>query len=216
VLNQRGVKTRDQRAFSARAGWVAVVLCALVFSTSCQLLDPSKEANVPTSQPPGSRTNAAAHTFGYALLYELLGDEKDVAKLRFIKRPRAGITDLLKEISRVTGDAHKQLERYGKNDHTLDLKYNGLPTAEVMTREAIGKSKAKALLSSKGKQLEIQILLTQENALGYGAHLAKTVALGETEPQRQQFLNQLSETLSRLGQQVVSVLDRHYTFNEDK
>jgi hypothetical protein len=177
--------------------------------TGCELLQ-SKTPSAATESPPTS----ADHT-GYALLFDLLGDEKDVAKLRFIKHPRPPVTDLLKEISRVSGEAHKQLEHFGKADRTLNLKDQRLPAGEVIARQAISKTKQKALLSSKGKELEIQLLLTQQEAMSYGAHLAKTTAIGESQPQRQQFLQQLSEQLTQLEQKVVGILTEHYSFPED-
>ena len=53
---------------------------------------------------------------GYALLFALLGDEKDVSKLRIIKHEAEELKNLTKEISRVCGEAHKKIEAFGKAD----------------------------------------------------------------------------------------------------
>src|SRR5437016_7282162 len=99
----------------------------------------------PAYQPqPQPQSGVAEH--GYALLFDLMGDEKDVAKLRFIKHERPQLKELVKEISKTCGEAHKQLERFGKADPSLNLKSLGLPAAEVETRKAIDKTKEKALL----------------------------------------------------------------------
>jgi hypothetical protein len=188
----------------------SLLLC-LALLTGCQLFHSEPK---PTSAPASSGGATNLDQGGYALLFDLLGDEKDVAKIRFIKHPRPGITKLLKEISRVSSEAHKQLGLFGKADKSLNLTDPRLPGGETMTRKAISKTKQKTLLSSKGKELEIQLLLTQEEAMNYGAHLAKTLALADTHPQRQLFLQKLAEQLSQLEKQVVSVLSEHYTFPE--
>jgi hypothetical protein len=189
-------------------------LVCFIALTGCQLFHSEPRPPEAASAASPGDVSGLDQT-GYALLFDLLGDEKDVAKIRFIKHPRPAVTELLKEIARVSGDAHKQLERFGKADKSLNLVDQGLPAGEVAARKAISKTKTKALLSSKGKELEIQLLLTQQEAMTYGAHLAKTIALRETRPQRQQFLQQLSEQLSGLEQKVVSVLREHYTFPEE-
>lgn len=195
----------------AKASVAISLLFSLALLTGCQLFHSEPK---PTSAPASAGGTTNLDQGGYALLFDLLGDEKDVAKIRFIKHPRPGITKLLKEISRVSSEAHKQLELFGKADKSLNLTDPRLPGGETMARKAISKTKEKALLSSKGKELEIQLLLTQEEAMNYGAHLAKTLAPGDTHPQRQMFLQQLAEQLSQLEKQVVSVLSEHYTFPE--
>ena len=152
---------------------------------------------------------------GYALLFDLLSDEKDVAKIRFIKRPRPETTELLKQISDACSEAHGRLEGFAKVDKKLNLKDKRLPSAEVTTRDAIAKSKQKALLSSKGKELEIELLLSQAEALTYGSHLAKAISLGEKNSDRRVYLEQTSEKLSALRQKVGQVLSNHYNFTED-
>jgi len=210
---------RTERKSWAKAVFVfSSLLGFLALLTGCQLFHSGprpSEAVGASASASGDYTGSADHG-GYALLFDLLGDEKDVAKIRFIKHPRPGVTTLLKEISRVSSDAHKQLELLGKADKSLNLTDPRLPKGEVMARKAISKTKTKALLSSKGKELEIQLLLTQQEAMNYGAHLAKTIVTVENQPQRQQFLQQLSEQLSQLEQKVVSVLSEHYAFPEEK
>src|SRR5881397_3203594 len=67
---------------------------------------------------------------GYALLDELLGDEKNVSKLLIIKRDRPELNTLVKQISDKTGKAHKELEKLAKRDGHIDLKDQGLPNVE--------------------------------------------------------------------------------------
>jgi hypothetical protein len=71
---------------------------------------------------------------GYALLFDLLGDEKNVSKLLIIKRERAELRDLIREIAQRCGKAHDELERFARADRTLNLKAHGLPPAESESR----------------------------------------------------------------------------------
>jgi hypothetical protein len=50
--------------------------------------------------------------------------------------------------------------------------------------------------------------------MNYGAHLAKVTAKGESDPQRQQFLQQLATQLSQLHEKVVALLREHYVIAE--
>ncbi len=215
MLNTRG-----------RIRWqLLALLCLLALFTGCQIFR-SESKRLETAIPGTASTNSAAtqttnssiafdHA-GYALLFDLLGDEKDVAKLRFIKHPRPAITELLKEISIVSKKAHERLEAFAKADPGLNLKEMGLPIGETAARKAISKTKEKSLLSSKGKDLEIELLLTQQEALNYGTHLAKTIAVSETQPSRQQFLRQLEANLTNLDKKLVGMLKQNYSFPAEK
>jgi len=55
-------------------------------------------------------------------------------------------------------------------------------------------------------------LLSQNEALTYGAHLAATIARSETDPERQQFLQQVSASLGELRQKVLALLQKNYSW----
>jgi hypothetical protein len=173
---------------------------------------PPAEANPPTPAPvqstPAQNTAIGAH--GYALLSGLMGDEKNVSILRFIKHERPALKTLLMEIAATNRAAYKQLQAFAKADTSLNIKDKGLPVAEVATRDAIADFKQKAILSSKGKDLEIQLLLSQNEALTYGSHLAAVLAETEQNPERRQFLKSLTAGLSRLQRTVITMLQIGY------
>jgi hypothetical protein len=91
-----------------------------------------------------------------------------------------------------------------------------LPPAEVETRSSISKAKGKALLAESGKDFELQLLLTQNEALTYGEHLAKTAAKMEANAARVEFLTSLATELSRHQQKVIAVLLANYTLQASK
>lgn len=153
---------------------------------------------------------AAVLEHGYALLFRLMGDEKDVSKLLIIKKEKSELHDLIKEIAVRAKVAHQDLETLGNTDAHLNLKDEGLPPAEKATREAISKVKAKELLGAKGAELELLLLLSQNEALAYGSNLAGVLAASETRPKRKAFLEQLATDLDHLRGRVVTMLADHY------
>jgi hypothetical protein len=178
--------------------------CLLVAGSGCETSDRPGKAEI---RPVAGQSEH----HGYALLADLCGDEKDLSKLRFLKRERPELKALLQEIAETNRVAYETLQKFAKADPALNLKDKGLPPAEVAARKAISKFKEKAIFSSKGKDLEVQLLLDQNEALTYGSHLAGVIAHAEADPQRREFLEQLTATLGRLQQRVLTMLSSGYT-----
>jgi hypothetical protein len=88
----------------------------------------------------------------------------------------------------------------------LNLKRLDLPPGEAAGRKLISKTKEHLLLSSKDAEFEFQLLLTQNEALNYGAHLAMVVAECETQPERVREFLQLSAQLRELHERVLAML----------
>lgn len=180
-----------------------MVVFATILGCGCQSL--------PSTKPPSNSRNGVPDN-GYALLLDLVGDEKDVSKLLIIKRERKELNSLVKDISRTCGDAHKRIIEVTKNDSRIDIQNQGLPPAEIAARKAISKTKAKALLTNKGKDFEIQLLLSQNEALTYGAHLAGVIADAEPDVRRGQILREIDTNLTRLQQSVLQMLLERYAW----
>jgi len=166
-------------------------------------------ANAQKSTPPNAapdkskievRNNAAS------LLADLLGDEKNVSKILIIKRNSAELGRLIKAISKTAGEGAEQLETLAKNDTTLNLHALQLPPGELATRAAISKTKEHELLFSSGEKFELNLLLTQTDALDYGSHLAKIAAENSSSPEQQRKFHSLDVALNALLQQVVAKL----------
>ena len=185
-----------------------LILLLLGFQLGC------KAPPTGASTPAGSTNQPVYHAHG--LLFDLLGDEKNVSKLLIIKRERAELKTLINEISQRTGKAHKELEEFAKSDRSLNLKDMGLPSAEMLTRKAIAKTRAKELLTESGKDFELHLLLAQNEALTYGTHLATIAANSDTVTNRHQMLQQLSTDILQLQRKTVAMLSTNYTWATNK
>jgi hypothetical protein len=179
-------------------GILVVVFC------SCALFDDASDSSGPT-QP----TN---QTHGYALLYDLMSSEKDVSKVLIIKRERAELRDLIRDIAQRCRRASKELEQFARADRSLNLKDRGLPSAEVETRSAISQTKAKQLITESGKEFELRLLIAQQEALTYGSHLATVIAKTESNAGRAEFLRQLSTDLTTLENRLSQMLLGNYNW----
>jgi len=172
-------------------------------------------ANAQKSPPPNSandkdkatdkekievRNNAAS------LLVDILGDEKNLSKILLIKHNSAEFGRLVKSISKTAGDEAGKLETLAKNDPTLNLHALQLPPGEIATRAAISKTKEHELIFSSGEKFELNLLLTQTNALDYASHLAKIAAENSSSPEQQKIFHAFDVALNNLFQQVVAKL----------
>ena len=142
----------------------------------------------------------------YSLLHQLLSDEKNVGLLRFIKREQTDVRNLIKKISANSAAGAKLLEEFAKHDPSINLDDLRLPPGEVATREAIGATKQKELLSQSGNEFELSLLLSQAEALSYGWHLAKVAGANEAQPERAQALAGVSQDMENLYHEVFVLL----------
>jgi hypothetical protein len=180
--------------------YVVVMSGLLAMLTGCQSAPraPRMETNVSDA----TRNNT------YSLLYDLLGDEKDVSKLRFIKREESEVKQLLIRISQTAREAHKQLEAFARQDGGLNLQMLQLPVGEVAVRKDIAAAEQHQLLHESGERLEFDLLLTQTDALRYGTHLAKVASQNDFNAARAQYLGDLSQRLQSLYDESVALLAR--------
>jgi|ERR1041385_1976934 hypothetical protein len=194
-------------------------ICPLLLAGCALFRDSAGRTDAPASARRSSDSKINDHAsptnnHGFALLFDLVKDEKDISKLRFIKRERPELKTLLQDIARSNREAYAKLEKFGKADPQLNLKDQGLPSEEVETRAAIGKFKENTILHTTDKDLEVHLLLSENEALTYGLHLAKTLARTEDIPERQQFLRQLTATFGQLLHRVIEMLVKNYSWSE--
>jgi hypothetical protein len=141
-----------------------------------------------------------------ALLNELLNEEKQVSMILIIKRESPELNRLIKDIAETAAEGAKRLQSMAKNDSGLALEKPDLPPGEQATRKAVAKTKQHLLLHSKDAEFEFQLLLTQTEALNYGAHLASVAAENEPQSDRARELSDLAARLTQLYEQVIARL----------
>jgi hypothetical protein len=169
-------------------------------------------ATVQDSTPaPAAASAAAAHKLevrnnAVSLLYDLTQDEKNVSKVLIIKRNSKELGELIKAISKMSGDAGKQLEQMAKEDPAVRLHALELPAGEKATRGSIAKTKEHELLFSSGENFQFQLLLTQTDALSYGWHLAGIAAANSESPEEVRAFKDISGAMENLYNQVITML----------
>ena len=143
---------------------------------------------------------------GYGLLYKLLSQESDAAKILIIKHADPPVADIIKEIANASDQARKELELFHEKDRHLSFEVTNLPEIEQKTRAAIESTVTKQLLFSSGKTFEVRFLLTQAEAMNYAAHLAQVLHEQEDNVNRKSFLATLSERCTTLHDRVMELL----------
>jgi hypothetical protein len=151
---------------------------------------------------------AVASGHGYALLYEILGQERQVSDLLMIKEEREALGTVIDAIAETCGTAYERIEELAEEKPRLDLSDTGLPVEEVRTREAIVATRRDQLMAASGREFDLQLLWTQNEALTYAAHLTDTLARSEPDPTRLAFVRALWKDLTRLQQDVQNLLHR--------
>lgn len=141
-----------------------------------------------------------------ALLNDLLGDEKHLSKILILKRESREANRLIKDISETSAHGAKLLEARAKNDPSIVLTNLALPPGERAVRKMIASTKQSLLLRAGTAEFEFQILLTQMQALGYGAPLALIVAENEPSAAHAREFSDLSVRLNQLYERVLALL----------
>jgi hypothetical protein len=180
--------------------------CFFIFCLAAGMLSGSANAQKPAS-PPDPKSDAGkieVRNNAASLLADLLGDEKNVSKILIIKHNSPALGKLIKAISKTAGDGADELETLAKNDKTLNLHALQLPPGETATRAAISKTKEHELLFSSGETFEVNLLLTQTDALDYGSHLAKIAADNSTLPEQARQFHSRDVALNALFRRVVA------------
>jgi hypothetical protein len=197
-LNDKHGEER-QRAPDSSPAWVCgtLILCALAVA-GC--------STVQKVLPTTAWRQARVRNEGYSLLYQLMNQNSDVAKILIIKHTEPPVTDVIKEIASTCGQAKKELEMLHEKDRHLSFEMSNLPQMEQKTRAAIESTVTKKLLFSNGKMFEHRLLLTQAESMNYAAHLAKVLHDQDDNPNRKIFLAKLSDRCTGLHDRVVDLL----------
>jgi hypothetical protein len=180
------------------------ILLAIMFCgcTQTKHLESGRGA-LPVGEKLETRNNAAS------LLYDLLGNEKNVSKILIVKSNSESLGRLIKAISEQSADYQKHLDGLASNDVNLNLQVSELPPGEKAARAAAAKTEEHELLFSSGKEFEFKLLLTQAEALSYGGHLAFVAAKNSSQLEEVHIFTMMSQTMNQLHDQVMVQMHRN-------
>ena len=147
---------------------------------------------------------------GYALLYDLLSKEKQSSLLSIFKEESPELKSLLERISETSKATATELEILARLNPPLNLKVTHLPRIEQAARDSIDKETSKEILHSKGVALEFNMVSSQLAGMNYAAHLARSLAVVETNPRRKEFLQRTDRNYSKLHGQMYKMLFARY------
>jgi hypothetical protein len=181
---------------------IRLLLVASIFC-GCTQTKHLESGQGPADKKLETRNNAAS------LLYDLLGNEKNVSKILIVKSNSESLGRLIKAISEQSADYQKQLDGLAGNDVNLNLHVLELPPGEKAARAAAAKTDEHELLFSSGKEFEFNLLFTQAEALSYGGHLAFIAAENSSQPEEVHIFTMMSKTMNQLHDQVIVQMHRN-------
>jgi len=199
-----------QRSLCRAVILILTSMVALVSLSSCESSHP-KPATHSTDDPSQAHKAGVASTFNNSLdlLHDLLGDEKNLSKVLIIKHASPEVKELVKRISKTSKGGLESLDQFAKSGDAPAWDHLGLPPGERAARDSISKAKEHELLHSSGTEFDFQLLLSQAEALNYGAHLASVAAANDPDAAHASKLSALSRELSELRSDVLAHLRPH-------
>jgi len=121
-----------------------------------------------------------------------------------------GYKSLLERISDTSKTTAKELDTLATLHPPLNLKGTHLPRIEQAARESIDKETRQQVLRSHGVALEFNVVNSQLAGMNYGAHLARSLAVVETNPRRKDFLLRTARNFSDLHGEAYKMLFTRY------
>lgn len=183
---------------------IAITLAMFSLMSGCALLEPRAKNDAPTN------VNVSERGAGYALLYDLATQQKHSNLLSLIKKESPELKGLLERISKTSQATATELETLARMNPALDLKATHLPRIEQATRDSIAKETSKEILHTNGMVMELTMVSSQLAGMNYAAHLARSLALVESNPRRKEFLERTDRTYSELHARAHKMLSARY------
>jgi hypothetical protein len=144
---------------------------------------------------------------GYSILYKLMSDESQVGRIFIIKHADDSVGNLIRGIGDACATAGKQMDEFPKSDNRIEYDVSDLPYVEVKSRELAASETTKALLGSSGKEFELRLIFSQAQAMDYAHQLCESLAADDDNPDRKNFLTDLSQRCSGYYSSLISMLD---------
>jgi hypothetical protein len=143
---------------------------------------------------------------GYSLLYKLMSDDSDVSKIVIFTRADDSVVSLIKEIAGACQAAKKQMDEFPKSDNRIEYDVPDLPYIEAKGRDQQASDDGHMLLTSSGKEFEVQLIVSQAQATDYAMQLSKALIENEKDPTRQAFLTNVSKQFADFHARLMGLL----------
>jgi hypothetical protein len=175
----------------------AIVAVLFLFVSGCA--SPQK-CVCPQTADSGSRQHLQE---GYALLYLLARQEKEVDMILKIRKTSPANRQLIEEIAEVNRNLFHSLETWAQNDPGQTLTCSGLPELEERSVSGI-KSQVtwQLLLSGRGESIK-RVMLAQHQTLGCETSLLKAIQASERTGERQRVTAEYVEKLENLSARLL-------------
>jgi len=156
--------------------------------------------------PPDSGGMIHRQNEGYSLLYKLMTDESDVAKIFIFKHADDSVGNLVRRVAAAAQAAKRQLDEFQKRDPQLIFNADDLPPIEQRSRKIEADKDRDDLLMTSGPEFERNLIFTQAQATGYAASISTAIAEHEQNADRKKFLQDLSKTCLDLNKELMAML----------
>ena len=143
---------------------------------------------------------------GYSLLYKLMSDESDVAKIFILKHPSDSVAAPVKEIGNAAQAARKKMDELAKQDSRLSYQTPDLPYIEQRSRDLQASAYSKTLLLSGGKEFETRLIFSQLEAMNYAVQLCNALDEKEQDANRKAFLKGLQKQCQDFHDRLTKLL----------
>lgn len=179
-----------------RLGMLTVLSAVLLLSLGCAA---GNKCQCPRSQDAASYEHIRE---GYALLYALASQEKNVDALLKVKKTSSQNREIIQEIAQVNRDILQSLAAWERNDPHKTVSGGDLPDLQARSLDRINKRVTWQLLLSGRRESIKTLLLTQYQSLIYEACLLKAIHESESDQERKQQTERYAARLDRLADQV--------------
>ena len=199
------IQSTQQSSASWRRLVIGMTLALVVSVLGAALVMPG------CSSPRAGRLAAAAGSnaefdAGFTLLHDLLASEAQVDGILLLKSASPETEQLLKEIAAASVEMRDALNDMSRQDPALTREASGLPMIEAIARDGIESDTTLALLGSGGEDFEFLILLSQEKAMSYGTHLARSLGASDVMPDRAGQFNMMASRMDGFHQRIMDLL----------
>jgi len=143
---------------------------------------------------------------GYALLYALANQEKNVDRLMRDHGTSPRSQEVMEEIARVNRDLLGSLERWAQDDPARSGSRSGPPDLEAQGRDLMRQEVTWQLLLSGKRESAKTLLLAQHQTLIYESCLLKAIRGSEGCKERRKETGEYAERIDRLSSRVAELI----------